>query len=83
MGTAAGDTPDVWVWVDSAASCNLSCALCYTIPMQSKAYMSLDTFRRVVANVAAARVRVQMFHLNWRGEPALNPKLPEMLSLLA
>ncbi|HEX8696320.1 MAG TPA: radical SAM protein [Longimicrobium sp.] len=73
----------VWVWVDAAAVCNLSCAHCYTASMQAAAVMALDTFRRVVGRLAGSGLRVQRFHLNWRGEPLANRALPEMLRHLA
>ena len=72
----------LWVWVDTAATCNLRCALCYTISMQSTSVMDLDLFARLVEKFRSSSTRIVKFHLNWRGEPASNPRLADMLALL-
>ena len=73
----------LWVWMDTAATCNLACKLCYTASMQSKAVMGLDVFEAVLQRFQEASARVTKFHLNWRGEPSSNPRLPDMLARLA
>lgn len=72
-----------WIWLDIAAACNLSCRLCYTTPMRSKSLMSLAVFEATVEAVRQSSAELAKFHLNWRGEPVLNPRLPQMLSKIA
>lgn|SRR5512146_703598 len=73
----------LWIWVDAAATCNLACKLCYTTTMQSKDMMQLVVFEALVRRIQEASVHVVKFHLNWRGEPTSNPRLPNMLARLA
>lgn len=72
----------LWMWVDSAATCNLACKVCYTIPMQSTSLMSLPVFDKLVDRVQSSSAQVVEMKLNWRGEPMSNPRLPEMLARL-
>ncbi|MBB2948808.1 hypothetical protein FB565_008594 [Actinoplanes lutulentus] len=44
--------------------------------------MRMNLFSAIVDAVRAAPVEVMKFHLNWRGEPASNPRLAAMLSAL-
>ncbi|GGN49098.1 sulfatase maturation enzyme AslB (radical SAM superfamily) [Actinoplanes campanulatus] len=73
----------IWIWLDSAATCNIACKLCYTTPMRSPSFMPLELFTGIVDAVRAAPVEVIKFHLNWRGEPVSNPRLAQMLSILS
>jgi hypothetical protein len=78
---AEGRRRPLWVWLDAAATCNLACAHCYTLAMQSAAFMALDTYRRIVDELAASPARIMKFHVNWRGEPTANPRLATMLTI--
>ncbi|MCI0689288.1 MAG: radical SAM protein [Sporichthyaceae bacterium] len=74
----------LWIWTDTAATCNLACKVCYTIPMQSASLMSLDIFDKLVARLRQTSPATQIVEmkLNWRGEPTSNPRLAEMLGRL-
>ena len=71
-----------WVWMDTAATCNLSCKLCYTTAMQSASIMNIAVFSTVLDRFQATEARLVKFHLNWRGEPTSNPRLAKMLRML-
>jgi MoaA/NifB/PqqE/SkfB family radical SAM enzyme len=82
ISSRAPEPRPLWLWIDTAATCNLDCKLCYTTSMRSKALMSLSLFSTIVERIRRSSARVVKFHLNWRGEPSANPRLPEMLSIL-
>jgi len=79
----SGPRRPLWVWVDAAATCNLACKLCYTATMQSKEVMQLVVFEALVRRLQETSASIVKFHLNWRGEPTSNPRLPSMLARLA
>lgn len=73
----------VWLWLDPTTRCNLACSLCYT--KQSHGTLDLDPLR--LAEVLRAfrqspAVSVKSIHLNWRGEPLMNPRFAELLGMV-
>jgi sulfatase maturation enzyme AslB (radical SAM superfamily) len=50
--------------------------------MQSASTMSMTVFEQLVGSLGRASAHIVKFHLNWRGEPASNPYLANMLALL-
>ena len=74
---AAGMAP-LCVDIEVAAVCDLACPFCYRqfIATPDK-IIDEALFRRIVDQ--AAELGVPSLKLNWRGEPLLNPKLPEMV----
>ncbi|MBB5316677.1 radical SAM protein [Tunturibacter empetritectus] len=70
---------DLWLWIDSSSACNLACKLCYTTDMQGSDNMREDTLVVILKRVAESGLKLQALHLNWRGEPTLNPDLPLLL----
>src|SRR5262245_24667475 len=70
----------LWVWLDVSSACNLACRLCYTLSMQSRQFMTVQTFTSTVDQLRRGPWHVVKFHLNWRGEPSANPRLADMLA---
>jgi radical SAM protein with 4Fe4S-binding SPASM domain len=72
-------TMPIRLWVESTNACNLSCVMCpnKSVDASLKGHMSLDLFCRIVNQV---RGSVRDIYLHHRGEPLLNPALPEMLA---
>ena len=64
--------------IEVAAICDLACPFCYrqSIATPDKV-MSLDLFHTIIDQ--CIDIGVPSVKLNWRGEPLLNPKLPEMI----
>lgn len=67
------------LWIESASRCNLRCGMCPNKDMSpgDKGLMSLDLFRKLISE---ARGFVSDVYLHHRGEPLLNPALPEMIA---
>lgn len=66
--------------IEAALTCQLKCPMCTRA--QSDVFskggiMDFELFRKVVEE--CARHRVFSIKLSWRGEPTLNPRLPEMV----
>jgi len=68
------------MWIDVASTCNLKCRLCYTTAMQGREVMAPDLFARVLDRALSASALLRKLHLNWRGEPLANRRLPELLA---
>ena len=64
--------------IETAAVCDLACPFCYRqfIATPDK-IIDMALYRRIVDQ--ASEMGVPSLKLNWRGEPLLNPKLPEMV----
>jgi len=79
-----GRRPRLWLWLDPTSRCNLSCALCYTRESHGDQDLSPAALSRIIANLKGLEreVEVALVHLNWRGEPTLNPELPELIRLV-
>lgn len=72
----------VWLWLDPTTRCNLSCRLCYT--KQSHGNLDLnpsDLEQALLKMVSSPDVEVKTIHLNWRGEPLMNPRFAELLKV--
>lgn len=72
----------IWLWLDPTTRCNLACRLCYTKESHGKLDMDphqLDwALRKLMASPA---IEVKTVHLNWRGEPLMNPRFAELLAV--
>lgn len=74
----------VWLWVDPTRRCNLSCELCYTKLSHAQQDLSPEDFEAILDNVESdPSLDISLVHLNWRGEPLLNPRFTELLDVLA
>ncbi len=73
---------DVWLWLDPSQACNISCALCYTRPSQAKNFLSVDDARLFSRKLCDAGINVREITLNWRGEPLMNKRFPEILDIV-
>jgi len=65
--------------IEVASVCDLACPHCYReyIATPDK-IMSMSLFKKIIDQ--ASKLQVPSVKLNWRGEPLLNPKLPEMIN---
>ncbi len=71
----------VWIWMDVSATCNLDCRDCYTKAAHEPALLSPTQFGDILRQFKRPDLHVRKLHLNWRGEPLINKRLPEMLRL--
>jgi radical SAM protein with 4Fe4S-binding SPASM domain len=79
-GRAENDPQPVWLWIDPTRDCNLKCKLCYAVPSHRSEHLSPERLRFFLSQVFEdRRFVVQKLHLNWRGDPAMNPQLPALL----
>jgi uncharacterized Fe-S cluster-containing radical SAM superfamily protein len=80
----SSDSPlPLWLWIDPTRRCNLRCTLCYTRRSHTAQDMTPATLALLLDNLAGDdRLRVRMIHLNWRGEPSLNPHLIDLVRLV-
>jgi len=71
----------VWLWLDPTTRCNLACRLCYTKLSHGTDDMTPEDLRRMLTDLRdSVSVDVQTIHLNWRGEPLMNPRFAELLA---
>lgn len=70
---------DIWIWIDPTSQCNLACGLCYTKDSHRNVQLSLPTLRAILDKLLQPSLRLRMVHLNWRGEPLINPEFPALL----
>lgn len=74
----------VWLWLDPTTRCNLACRLCYTKASHGKEDMQPEDLHIMLTGLdQSASVSVQSIHLNWRGEPLMNPRFSELLQVVA
>ena len=74
---------DLWLWLDPSQACNIACALCYTRESHARRFLDEDTLHRVIANLRAVPgLRVHEITFNWRGEPLMNKRFPELLRIV-
>jgi MoaA/NifB/PqqE/SkfB family radical SAM enzyme len=74
----------VWLWLDPTTRCNLACRLCYTKLSHGKDDMKPNDLRVMLTGLRDSKsVAVQSIHLNWRGEPLMNPRFSELLTTVA
>jgi len=81
-------TPDfrhpVWLWLDPTTRCNLACRLCYTKESHGMQDMRPEDLHRALTTIAESpAMAVHGIHLNWRGEPLMNPRFHELLAVCA
>ncbi len=82
--TAAAKGSPVWLWLDPTSRCNLACRLCYTKASHGGDDMRPDDLSTMLTKLRdSASVDVQSIHLNWRGEPLMNPRFNELLQTAA
>lgn len=76
--TVLGYQP-VRLWIESTSHCNLRCGYCPNKDLEKAdhGFMSLETFRAIIDQVAGHAYDVNLFH---RGEPLIHPRLPEMVA---
>lgn len=74
----------IWLWLDPTTRCNLACRLCYTKLSHGTDDMTPENLRKMLADLEQnPAVDVQSIHLNWRGEPLMNPRFHELLQAVA
>lgn len=74
----------VWLWLDPTSRCNLACRLCYTKQSHGREDLAPEDLRRMLIDLRDnPSVAVQSIHLNWRGEPLMNPRFAELLATVA
>lgn len=74
----------IWLWLDPTTRCNLACRLCYTKLSHGRDDMRPEDLRRMLIDLRdSGSVAVQSIHLNWRGEPLMNPRFAELLRTVA
>ncbi len=76
--------------VEPTDLCNLACRMC--LPQLDRpgrvhgipgGFMELDLFRRIFDDLAATDCRFDHVILQWMGDPALHPRLPELVGIAA
>ncbi len=71
----------VWLWLDPTTRCNLSCRLCYTKASHGTADLQPHDLAHVLRSLRASpALEVKSIHLNWRGEPLMNPHFAQLLA---
>jgi MoaA/NifB/PqqE/SkfB family radical SAM enzyme len=71
----------VWLWIDPTTRCNLACRLCYTKQSHGKLDLEPTELEGVLSRLSASpSIAVKGIHLNWRGEPLMNPLFEDLLA---
>jgi len=72
------DTMPIRLWIESSLVCNLKCVMCPNkdIPGEQKGVMSFELFQKIIDE---AKHFVQDINIHHRGEPLVNPRLPDMI----
>ena len=74
----------IWLWLDPTTRCNLACKLCYTKESHGHIDMRPEDLERMLIDLHNNEsVEVQGIHLNWRGEPLMNPQFSGLLRTVA
>ena len=80
-----GRQPDrsvpLFLWVDPTNACNLSCAYCYTKHSHGSVHLAVPSFHRLIDWLEPVRPQIKVLHLNWLGEPLMNPHFEELLQV--
>ena len=72
----------IWLWIDPTSRCNLACRLCYTKFSHGKLDLEPSQLEETLGRLAASdTLEVKGIHLNWRGEPLMNPRFNELLAI--
>src|ERR1041384_5703291 len=78
---SSADAVPVWLWIDPTRACNLKCRFCYAVPSHREEHLSPERLRFFLRRIfKEERFVVQKLHLNWRGDPSMNPQLPALLA---
>jgi|GEM_PF-3480223 len=81
---AAVNGAPVWLWLDPTTRCNLACTLCYTKLSHGVDDMTPENLRKMLIDLRdSPSVDLQNIHLNWRGEPLMNPRFDELLQTVS
>ncbi|WP_372424811.1 radical SAM protein [Salinarimonas chemoclinalis] len=76
------DPQPIWLWLDPTTRCNLECRLCYTKQSHGKLDLEPEDLDAALAKLTASpALEVKGIHLNWRGEPLMNPRFEELLAV--
>lgn len=67
--------------MDVSATCNLACRDCYTKHTHTSGALSPERFRGILRKLSTEAKVLRKLHLNWRGEPFTNRRLPELLGI--
>lgn len=63
--------------IETTNECNLRCPMCPRNFMKNKVgFMDINLFKKIIDEIGG---KVSAIKLNWRGEPTMHPKLPEMI----
>lgn len=74
---------DVWLWIDPSQACNIACELCYTRPSHRTKFLTYADLNLMIDNLQEKEdLNVREITFNWRGEPLMNKRFPELLELL-
>lgn len=76
-----GLSTPLYLWVDPTNACNLACAFCYTKHSHGGSHLSVDAFRRLADWLEPVRPHIRVLHLNWQGEPLMNPDFEGLLQV--
>ncbi len=72
----------VWLWLDPTTRCNLACRLCYTKQSHGRLDMDPGDLGQALAKLRSSPLLdVKTIHLNWRGEPLMNPRFNHLLKV--
>lgn len=72
----------IWLWIDPTRRCNLKCALCYTRASHADFDLEEEDLATILENIRSeSRLAVTLVHLNWRGEPLMNPRFAHLLQM--
>ncbi len=77
------------IYVDPSSACNFNCDFCYhSIESRSlkainfkKTVMKMELYEQIIDSIAEFPDKIKMLSLFIKGEPLLNPKLPDMVAL--
>lgn len=77
------------LYVDPSSACNFKCDFCYhSIDNHSlkaihfkKTIMKMELYEQIIDSIAKFPDKLKMLSLFIKGEPLLNPKLPEMIAM--
>lgn len=75
------DQTPLYLWVDPTNACNLSCAYCYTKHSHGLTHLTPARLDFLIDWLQPVLPRIRVFHLNWRGEPLMNPEFEKLLQI--
>lgn len=65
--------------IEASSMCQLKCPMCFRHRLSiSEGHMDFDLYKKIVDE--ASSYKIYSIKLSWRGEPLLNPRLPEMVA---